>query len=706
MSDNPAQATLAQLFQSASDFHRQGQTARAESLYRQILARQPQHGDALWRLALLKHQAQDLHMARQYIERALHQDASKPAYWMTSALVAEDEKQWAQALQAYDRILAMAPQLAAAHNGKARVLEQQGDLQGAQQHWEQAVALQPNLARAWNNLGALHARRQQTAAAHHCWQQAAQHDGQYARPRLNLGLSLLQHRQVDAAQPWLQAAYALAPDSAEAQAAWEQVAQEQGEHEQVEQLQLQNCLRHPNSLNARWRAAMNLPSLAESSAGIDATRTQLQARVAALQEDLPRLQLQGPVWEALRHPLFYLAYQQGTHSASDAQLLSQIGDLCQAILQKHAPETLSLSPRPARSRPRVGVISSSLRDCTVGHYFQSWIQGLARSECELYLFDRYHAPDAMTQHLAQLAQHYQHRPDPQALLTAVQAAELDVLIYPEVGMDMALTWLSHMRLAPMQIAAWGHPITSGSSQIDVYLSVAAMEPEHAQAHYRERLLLLPGLGTQYQAPKVGPAYSRAALGLPTGPLFLCPQSLFKIHPEQDALWAELLRAEPRAHLALVRHPSARYTERLQQRLQRHGVPSAQLLWLEPRPRSDYLRMLPAFDAQLDTLHFSGGNTTLDAIAAGLPVVTLPGATMRSRQSLAMLQQIGAHQLIASNANAYLNLALQLGSQPAARQAAVDLLQQQRQHLFNDPAPVQALQQLLHQGWMQPTGGSV
>ena len=65
------------------------------------------------------------------------------------------------------------------------------------------------------------------------------------------------------------------------------------------------------------------------------------------------------------------------------------------------------------------------------------------------------------------------------------------------------------------------------------------------------------------------------------------------------------------------------------------------------PHDDYLRVNLACDAMLDTLHWSGGNTTLDALACGLPVVTLPGAFMRGRQSAAMLRAVGADDLIAA-----------------------------------------------------------
>src|SRR5262249_24019798 len=77
---------------------------------------------------------------------------------------------------------------------------------------------------------------------------------------------------------------------------------------------------------------------------------------------------------------------------------------------------------------------------------------------------------------------------------AILAEEPDVLIYPEVGMDMAGIKLASMRLGPVQIASWGHPETTGMPTIDYYLSAELLEPPNAQENYTEQLVLLPNLG--------------------------------------------------------------------------------------------------------------------------------------------------------------------------------------------------------------------
>jgi len=112
------------------------------------------------------------------------------------------------------------------------------------------------------------------------------------------------------------------------------------------------------------------------------------------------------------------------------------------------------------------------------------------------------------------------------------------------------------------------------------------------------------------------------------------------------------------------------------------------------PHDDYLRINLACDAMLDTLHWSGGNTTLDALACGLPVVTLPGAFMRGRQSAAMLRMVGADELIADDQDHYVSIATRVVEETAWRKGISERLRDARGALFDRSEPVRALADLL------------
>ena len=98
-----------------------------------------------------------------------------------------------------------------------------------------------------------------------------------------------------------------------------------------------------------------------------------------------------------------------------------------------------------------------------------------------------------------------------------------------------------------------------------------MEPADGAAHYSERLVTLPGIGTRYAPPQARPG-DREHSGLPAGvPLLLCPQSLFKIHPENDALFARVLDAVPDGVLVLYEGRDPVLTAKFRARLVRAGI---------------------------------------------------------------------------------------------------------------------------------------
>jgi len=108
----------------------------------------------------------------------------------------------------------------------------------------------------------------------------------------------------------------------------------------------------------------------------------------------------------------------------------------------------------------------------------------------------------------------------------------------------------------------------------------------------------------------------------------------------------------------------------------------------------YLRLNAVCDAMLDSVHWSGGNTSIDAIASALPIVTLPGALMRGRQSAAMLDALEMRELIASDAGQYVSRAVALGRDRDARRHASDAIRARRDALFSRDEPIRALEEFL------------
>jgi CRISPR-associated protein Csy1 len=227
-----------------------------------------------------------------------------------------------------------------------------------------------------------------------------------------------------------------------------------------------------------------------------------------------------------------------------------------------------------------------------------------------------------------------------------------------------------------------------------------MEPEDAARYYSEELVQLPGLGTHYVTPNVGGAADREDYGLPEdATLYLVPQSMFKILPDNDQLLARVMEADPRGKIVIfgAQHHSINqaFWARLTEAFAKRGMSFRDRALLLPfMQHAQYLRVNTCCDVMLDTFHWSGGNTSLDAIAAGLPVVTLPGRFMRGRQSAGMLRMIGVEDLIAKDEDDYVAKAVAIANDRALRDSLSQRMKAGHALLFNRDEPIRALEDFL------------
>ncbi len=446
----------------------------------------------------------------------------------------------------------------------------------------------------------------------------------------------------------------------------------------------------PDAVDARLTVPENYPDEASTSAW----RERYRDGLAQIAEAMPETFGNDERLALVRHTAFRLAY----HGGNDLKLQSRRGDWLAALMQPLTPAR-ALRTTDRSKKIRVAFASKHIRNCTVGHYFKHILTDLTGERIEVFVYacgERDAFTDDVQSGVAQL-RHFDD--DDKALLAmahAIAADAPDVLIYPEIGMEQIIEKLAAMRLAPLQCMLWGHPVTSGLPTIDVFFSAAALEPDNAQAHYRERLHLLTRLGTCYPQPPAPSALTRKQLGLPeNASLVVCAQSPFKWSPQFTRAVGEMLVQFPDARLVVFDGPTANRPRLFDAYLEHFFEPlginvSTRVIRLPQRSRVDFLAVLSLCDIALDTFGFSGGNTSLDALSVGLPVVTLPGEFMRGRQTFAMLRVLPAsvHEtLIANGIESYLDIAQRLLADAEKRGRLRDEISTHASALFNDFKPV-------------------
>lgn len=569
-------------------------------------------------------------------------------------MVLKELGQYNDAVTSLRRAVELKPDYFEAHQNLGNALQALGQHEDAKNCFRRALQLKYILAEEQNKQGSVYLDRQHFHGAVACFRRALVLNPDYARAHRNLGYVLKELGQMDAALASFRRAAELQPD----------------------------LLEHAISLN------LLLPVIPESSSDISLWRERFQNGIAALMESAGTLDEPGKKLESVS---FYLAY----HNANDRPLMESLGRLFRArvpSLTAMAPHVPGWRPPADRGqRIRVGFLSEYLHNHTIGKHYQGFIRHLDRKRFEVVVIHGHKSElDVFRQNLDASADKAFTLPSSlRSQQQAVAAAQLDVLFYPDIGMAPSTYFLAYARLAPVQATSWGHPDTTGLDSIDYYVSAMTNEPEEAELHYTERLIRLNRLPCFYpltQASSI-PKPSKAELGLPeTGTLYGCLQSLFKIHPDFDAVLADIAKGDPKGHLILPEGKHSSWTELLKVRWAKtFPILLERVIFLPRMPWDAFMGVMEHMDVLLDPPHFGSGNTLYDAMVNGTPVVTWAGRFARGRNVAAAYRQMGVvGGPIAPRLEDYAQLALSLARDTDRRQALRNASREAaRRELFED-----------------------
>ncbi len=402
--------------------------------------------------------------------------------------------------------------------------------------------------------------------------------------------------------------------------------------------------------------ALAQPYIAESADMLGNARAHMEAEITRLEN------LDAPIDDPL-NAVGMTNFQAVYHGLDDRPLQEALA----AFYARNCPELSFRAPHCDGSavrggKTKIGFVSAHLGSHTIGKLNHQLIAGLARDKFDVHVFALGgSSPDLnATVHTApaNLA----------GARAAIAEARLDILYYPDIGMEPMSYFLGFARLAPLQCVTWGHPVTTGLPDMDYFLSNRMTEPDGAQAYYSESLILSERLDVCYARPAaLDNPKSRDALGLSSGAhLYLCAQSLFKVHPKMDAAFAQILDQDPRAEILFIDGQQESWSAALKRRFQT-TIPDAQRIRFIPRlGGAEFAHLINTADVLLDSFPFSGGNTSFEALAQGKPVVTLPGAYFGGRFTYALLRQMDVLDTVAGDAVDYARIAVNLACEEDQR----------------------------------------
>jgi protein O-GlcNAc transferase len=737
------------LLLQAVALQRDGRLDEAAQIYNQVLADHPEDFDATHLLGVIALQQQRYDVAQRLIGAAVAlnpHDASAIGNLGTSYLGAAMPE---QAFQWFEVALRLQPESSKALTDAATALHnlgrypeaisllrkahshdpnsyavcnllgacliKNGEAREAAELFETATGLQPDSAEAWTNRSTALNAIGQHALARGCADKAVG-----LRPHSSTAFAALAAAQFDqgklteAVDSYRRAA-SLPDPSAQTLASYGNALLASGLNEEaIEQLQRAATLDAKN-LAVRWAIAIaQIKPICSSEADVKKSRKAFEDSLHELESWYrSSREVSEPFSSVGAVQPFYLAYQP----FNNRELLSRYGALC-AMWMATLPtagdsrrRTSTADPPSSGRKLRLGVASAHIHEHSVWNAItRGWVKHLDRSKFEIYLFQLSHTTDPETENARLTVDHLEDRPSHiSAWVQAIRERDLDILIYPEIGMDAFTLQLASLRLAPVQAATWGHPETTGLPTMDLFISAEALEPPQAENNYSEKLVRLPNLGVHVEP--LTPAIlklSLRSLKLPGNePLLLCTGAPFKYSPLFDNVWVQIsqrlqrkfLQPSSGGRLVFFRsrcEPMDRLLEsRLRAAFERASVDfDAHVSIIPTLDRARFFGLMRQSALMLDTLGFSGFNTALQAIECDLPILAFEGEFMRGRLASAIVRRLDLPELVAETKEDFVDKAVTLAGDAAARKKIRGEIIARRAVLFQDMAPVRALEHRL------------
>ena len=264
--------------------------------------------------------------------------------------------------------------------------------------------------------------------------------------------------------------------------------------------------------------------------------------------------------------------------------------------------------------------------------------------------------------------------------------EVDIAVDLGGHTSGARPWVLAHRPAPVQVKYMGYPGTSGSDFIDAIIADRVVVPPDQDRFFSEKIAALPDtLWVTDTRNEILPPPPRTEAGLPQDAfVFCCFNHNWKITAPLFDIWMRLLAKIEGSVLWLLQGNDA-IRANLRREAEARGIDPERLIFADRTTPEMHLARQQLADLFLDTLPYNAHTTASDALWAGLPLVTSPGRSFPARVAASILTAAGLPELIAPDLEKYEALALKLASDRAALTKVKEKLAQAHSSALFDTA---------------------
>jgi predicted O-linked N-acetylglucosamine transferase (SPINDLY family) len=583
-------------------------------------------------------------------------------------------KRFKQALASYDQAIALEPTLAVAHLNRGVVLRELNQVEEALESFEEAIKLKPHYAEAFSNRGLALNELNQLQAAVESYEKAITLSPNVGEFYYNLGNTLKSQNLLSAAIECYEKAISINPKSPQALYNLGNALVEIRDYQRAN-----SCFAKAYEIqpNTDWLMGMKLHTklfLCDWS--------NLNSELLFIQSEILQRKPAADPFKTLvlfdNPQIHLLSAQTFVKSKKCSRLLNKVSQI-----------------RSAENRLRIGYYSADLYYHPASIWLAEQLENHDKSKVELYAFCLKSVQDPMKDRLEAAFDHW---------IDVQSMSDLEIAkLSRELGIDIAIDLNGHTadgrpgifaaRAAPIQVNHLGFPGSMGAEYID-YMFGQTLGSEEALEDWAstrpfitEKIAYLPCAFTYDRQRQISDEpLTRAQYGLPEkGFVFTCQNGCQKLMPEVFDIWMEILKAVPGSVLWLLK-PNETAVKNLIKEAHARGVDAERLIFTarevvsmdqEKARIGRYLASYKLADLFLDTWPYNAGTTAVDALWAGLPVLTKKGKALVARMATEALRGIEVPELITKTPEEYKELAIELAHNPDKLKQLKEKIQRNR-----------------------------
>lgn len=669
---DPEHVDAWKLFAAAQKAQRN--TAEAAKAFQKVCNLQPENSDNYVNLGIVLIELGHITSAIQNLNIAIKINPTNDEAYFNIANAYKEAKKYSKAILNYKMAIKLNALHSNAYNNMGIALKELAKIDEAVLSYQRAIQIEPYNSKFYNNIGNAFKDQKNYDNAVKAFMKAIKINPKYAEAYNNLGIIFIALNEMEKALHSFNAALALKQNYPEAY---------NNKGIALKKLKIYDdaeiCLRKAIYLRSNYAEAYRnlgavLDKKGEKNNAIEAYNNALSIKPDFEGARVEKLFLHAQLcqWNAIDENRKYIR-KIGTEKQPVPlfSLLSLDNDPAQQ-LKRAKKYTTNYSSNNARIYPdalnkksrkiKIGYFSSDFRQHPVGYLIARTIETHNRNEFEVLGYDL--SGDDKSEIYERFKNTFDkftdisHLSDNQAI-DLIRSHNIDIAINLNGYTEGERTPIFSSRISPIQINYLGYPGTMGAQFIDYMISDKFVVPESSKKYYTEKQIYMPYSYMPTDNTRVisEDKITRYNAGLPEKSFIMCCfNNSYKIGRHDFHSWLKCLQQSENSVLWL-RKPHKICIDNLRAEAKIFQIDPARIIFADKVPMGEHLARHMLADVFVDTSTFNAHTTAVDALWAGLPVITLPGKSFASRVAGSLLTSLDLPELIAKNREEYQEIIL-------------------------------------------------